>query len=99
MSWQFHAFAHTLRDHFVWWLAQNHDDIALIQLDRDLGIEPVHVDGWQAHATVSAGSSVDLAGFGVTKSLVGSPTPQCPLNLFDVHPTFPNSVGFRFGLC
>lgn len=49
-------------------LERHHDDIALIQLDRDLGIQPVLVDGWQVLADLSEGTEVSLAGFGVVRS-------------------------------
>jgi len=54
---------------------QDHDDIALIKLDRDLGIEPIQVDGWQSILTLPAGTEVVLAGFGVLQSqdVEGSP--------------------------
>eukprot|EP00286_Rhodomonas_abbreviata_P001060 CAMPEP_0181290756 /NCGR_PEP_ID=MMETSP1101-20121128/1584_1 /TAXON_ID=46948 /ORGANISM="Rhodomonas abbreviata, Strain Caron Lab Isolate" /LENGTH=290 /DNA_ID=CAMNT_0023395063 /DNA_START=269 /DNA_END=1141 /DNA_ORIENTATION=- len=55
---------------------QDHDDVALIEVDTDLGIEPVLVDGWQGSVNLSLGSEISLAGFGVVNNehLVASPT-------------------------
>eukprot|EP00961_Rhodomonas_salina_P261637 3536097-Rhodomonas_salina.1 len=65
LTWSFARISNVLTCFF-----QHHDDIALIQLDRDLGIQPVLVDGWQVLADLSEGTEVSLAGFGVVRSEV-----------------------------
>lgn len=44
---------------------QDHDDVALIRLDRDLQIDPVVVDGWDwGIVNLTEGNEISLAGFG-----------------------------------
>lgn len=55
---------------------QDHDDLALIELDRDLDITPVLVDGWEwGVVPIKKDDPVSLAGFGTVANspVVASP--------------------------